>query len=412
MLTFHKQFTLQEPIPAAGVARALQVMENGRLHRYNVVKGEESCTDQLEMAFAAYMGSAWCLACASCGSALHLALRSAGVRRGDGVLCNAYTLAPVPGAIHHAGGEPILVDMAEDTTMDLDDLDRKAAASGARFLLLSHMRGHISDMDKVMALCRKHRLTLIEDCAHTMGAYWNGRKSGSFGVAACFSTQTYKHMNSGEGGLLTTSDPDIMARAIVYSGSYMHFAAHRSRPPLEAFDRVKYTTPNYSCRMDNLRAAILLPQLEDLDRQCARWNALYAAMEKGLRAIPGVGIIERKPEEQYVGSSIQFFLPGMSADAIRQVLEKAARRGVEVKWFGNQEPVGFTSDYTSWRYMPEPADLPAARRILAQLCDMRLPLTFTEEDCAVIATILGEVLAQVQAQVQAEVQAEARPAQD
>lgn len=67
---------------------------------------------------------------------------------------------------------------------------------------------------------------MFEDCAHTMGVCWNGKKSGTFGKAACYSTQTYKHMNSGEGGLLITNDDYVMARAIMFSGSYMLYSAH------------------------------------------------------------------------------------------------------------------------------------------------------------------------------------------
>ena len=88
------------------------------------------------------------------------------------------------------------------------------------------MRGHLCDMERLDSIVRQNNLILIEDCAHTMGAAWNGRKSGNFGLAGCFSTQTYKHLNSGEGGLLTSDDPEFMARAIIMSGSYMLYERH------------------------------------------------------------------------------------------------------------------------------------------------------------------------------------------
>ena len=125
------------------------------------------------------MGKKFCLACASCGSAMHLALKSLGVSPGDKVLCNAYTLAPVPGAIENSGADVELVEIIDDYTIDLDDLESKAGE--AKWFMLSHMRGHITNMDRVMEICKTHDLTLIEDCAHTMGASWNGKKSGSFG---------------------------------------------------------------------------------------------------------------------------------------------------------------------------------------------------------------------------------------
>ena len=399
---FTKDFTLQEPIAEEAIQRAVKVLHTGRLHRYNTVPGEDSEAALLEQEFAAYMGSAYCLATSSCGAALYIALKSLGVGPGDTVLCNAYTLAPVPGAIENSGARIELVEIANDYTVDLDDLDRKAAATKAKYFLLSHMRGHLADMDRLMRVCRRHGLILIEDCAHTMGAGWNGRKSGSYGHVACFSTQTYKHMNSGEGGLLTTDDDEVMARAILHSGSYMMYGRHTARPGLEVFDRVKYHTANYSSRMDNLRAAILRPQLRGLDAQCRRWNERYRVLEVGLNAIPGVVVPARDPREEYVGSSIQFNLPEADETVIRSFLARAAERGVDLKWFGDAEPVGFTSAYHSWRYLGDLPDLPATNRILATMCDMRIPLTFTLEDCRVIVKILSEVAVEVLAEAQKE----------
>lgn len=240
---FSKPFTQQEAIPASGIEAALQVMQTGRLHRYNSLPGEIAAAAQLEREFAAYMGQPYCLACTSGGYALHIALKAAGIKPGEPVLCNAFTLAPVPGAIDNAGGKPVLVEIDRNYCVDLTHLERMMQQSKARFFLISHMRGHIADMDAVTALCRQYDVTLIEDCAHTMGASWNGKKSGRLGKIACFSTQTYKHMNSGEGGLLTTDDDEIMARAIIYSGSYMLYERHGTLPAAAAFADIKLDTP-------------------------------------------------------------------------------------------------------------------------------------------------------------------------
>ncbi len=184
--------------------------------------------------------------------------------------------------------------MTEALTIDLDHLAQLVAEKDApRVLLLSHMRGHICDMDRMMQICDGAGVTVIEDCAHTMGARWNGTLSGRHGAMAAYSTQTYKHVNSGEGGLLISDDPDLMARAIILSGSYMLYERHVAGPPPEAFEKVKYITPNISGRMDNLRAAILRPQLAKLDAQCAAWNARYRVVEEGLRNTPGLTVIER-----------------------------------------------------------------------------------------------------------------------
>jgi len=181
MKLFSKSFTQQEALPEASIDAATAVMRTGRLHRYNTLPNELSETDHLEIEFAKYIGLPYCLACSSGGYALHIAMRAAGITQSDKVLCNAFTLAPVPGAIHNSGAIPILVDVGNDYKIDIDDLELKAKTSGARFLMLSHMRGHIADMDRISQLCKQYNLFLIEDCAHTMGASWRGKKSGTFG---------------------------------------------------------------------------------------------------------------------------------------------------------------------------------------------------------------------------------------
>lgn len=385
MEQFTGSFTQQEPIPEDAIAAALAVMRGGRLHRYNTAPGEVAEAALLEEEFAAATGARYCLAVASGGYALACALRALGVGPGERVLTNAFTLAPVPGAIASLGAVPVFVGVTEGLVIDLDDL--AARAEGARVLLLSHMRGHICDMERLMALCDARGIAVIEDCAHTMGAAWAGRPTGRWGVMGCFSTQTYKHLNSGEGGLLISDDAELMARAVLLSGSYMLYDRHRAAPPPEAFRDLRLSTPNVSGRMDNLRAAILRPQLRDLAAQCARWNARYRVVEGGLAEAPGLALIERPAAEGFVASSFQFLLPGWSDAAIRAVLDRCAARGVELKWFGAAEPVAFTSRYDSWTYAPS-APMPETDRILHGLIDMRLPLTFSLDDCALIARII------------------------
>lgn len=386
---FSGSFTQQEPIPEDGIAAAVEVMRTGRLHRYNLVPGEDSQSSHLEREFAAYQGSRFCLACASGGAALQIALRAVGVGQGEAVLTNAFTLAPVPGAIHAVGGCPVLVEITEHLVLDIDDLSAKAAESGAKVLLLSLMRGHLPDMEQLMEVADSAGLTVIEDCAHTMGATWNGRKSGTFGTVGCFSTQTYKHINSGEGGLLTTDDAEVMARAVILSGSYMLFGRHGAAPGPEAFEAARYAMPNTSSRMDNVRAAMLRPQLADIDSNVRRWNERHEAVAVALRRSNVVRLPHRPPQEGYVGSSIQFTIPDISQDSAKRFVASTGARGVELKWFGASEPVAFTSNHRSWRYV-QPQALPATDSILSSLFDMRLPLTFSLADCSLIGEIIVE----------------------
>jgi len=366
MKSFEKSFTQQEPIPEAGIERAIEVLRSGRLHRYNTAPGEESEAAALEREYAEWQGVPHCLACASGGYAMHVALRAAGLTPGDKILANAWTLAPVPGAIHNAGGVPVLVEIGRDWLTDIDDLRAKAKSSGAKFFMLSHMRGHIADMDAIVEICREHDITLIEDCAHTMGAKWKGERSGNFGDIACFSMQ----------------------RAIMHSGSYMLYEKHGARPELSVFDDVRLDTPNYSGRMDNLRAAILRAQLPLLDKNIERWNDRYRVMENGMRDHAAVAVVDRPQHEFFVGSSFQFHADGVGPERIPQFITACSKRGVDVKWFGAAEPTAFTSRYDSWKYLGEVDPLPQTLSVLATTCDIRVPLTFSEQDCQDIVEIV------------------------
>jgi len=391
---FTKPFTQQESIPEAGIERAVEIMRSGRLHRYNLAVDEASEASCLEREYAIWQGADYCLACSSGGYAIQLALRVCGVVPGDKVLANAYTLAPVPGAIHNVGAVPVLVDIDENYHIDCDDLDAKAKMSGAKVLLLSHMRGHIADMDRVVEICNAHHICLIEDCAHTMGAKWRGIRSGNFGTVATFSTQTYKHMNSGEGGFLTTNDPEIAARAVVSSGSYMLYGRHGAIPAEEVFQKIRLHSPNYSGRMDQMRAAMLRAQLPEIERNLARWNLLYDKLHARLSSMEGVTIPRRKQAEEYVGSSIQFRAEVVAKQSIPAFVAACAARGVELKWFGDDEPKAFTSRYDSWRYIDDIPVLPTTLKVLEKTLDMRVPLTFTEADCALIADIIEDEMKQ------------------
>lgn len=393
MKPFTGNFTQQEPISAEGIASAVQVMRSGRLHRYNTIGNELSLASQLEEAYAAYQGSKYCLACASGGYAMATAMRASGLKPGDKVLTNGFTLAPVPGAIAAVGGKPVLVEITPDLVIDLEDLERKIIASGAKMLLLSNMRGHLCDMDALVQILDEHGVQMIEDCAHTMGASWNGKKSGSFGLAGCFSTQTYKHMNSGEGGFITSDDPQFMARAIMLSGSYMLYERHGAAPSADTFKDIRLDTPNMSGRMDNLRAAIMLPQLAVLDQSIDRWNQRYDVISDRLSENNAIRVRQRPKQEHYVGSSIQFMLPWMEAGQIEQFVAANKALGVELKWFGANNPVAFTSNHHSWRYV-EAQSLPVTDSVLSGLFDMRIPLTFSVDDCAHIADIITHTVSE------------------
>lgn len=385
---FGKDLSTPEPIPEEAIERAVSLMRSGRLHRYGEQGTGYPEPALLEQDYAAYVGSKYCVAVSSCGAAMFIALKAVGVKPGDKVLTSTFTLAPVPGAIAHAGAEAVLVDTTADYLTDLKDLERKARISGAKVLLLSHMRGHMTDLEAVRSVCDVNGITLIEDCAHTMGAKWDGKHTGTWGKVGCYSAQTYKHINSGEGGLLVTDDDDVAAQAILMSGCYMMYNQHILKPDARVFERWKYLTPNFSMRMSNLAAALLRPQIALLAERGQRWNHIYASLERELGKAPHVSIPARHTKEAFVASSIQFTLH-LAPHQIQRFLKECGLRGLYLKWFGTPEPVAFTSNFEHWHYLANKPDLPNAQAVLCQLLDLRTPLSLTGEDCVLIGQIVA-----------------------
>lgn len=383
-----RDLTEPPPIPEAGIARALELLRSGRLFRYGEMGADQLDVSLLEREFAKLIGREFCVAVNSGGAAIFLALKVAGVEPGDPVLVNGFTLAPVPGAIVHAGAYPVIVEIGPDLVIDPADLARKAKASGARVLLLSHMRGHIADLDAVSAICAELGIVLIEDCAHALGASYRGRVIGTFGIAAAYSAQTYKHLNSGEGGFLVLDEPALAALAILHSGSYMLHAQHLSTPGPGPLTVAAGEAANFSMRMTALAAAILRPQLAELPDRIARWRAIHDRIAHGLAEEAAIRLPRRLEGADPAPTSIQFALPEFGPDAMRAFLDHTLARGLPIKWFGARDPVGFTSAPRHWAHGGPREPLPATHAILATLCDIRTPLSLTGTECDLIVEIV------------------------
>ncbi|CAE8720377.1 unnamed protein product, partial [Polarella glacialis] len=256
----------------------MKVMASGRLYRYNVKSAEEAEVSLVEVELAAYTGHKYCVALNSCGSALYLMLLAAGVEPGDKVITNGFTFAAVPSSITHAGASAVYVETAENYTICLVDLEKKIASSGARYFMISHMRGKVADMDEVKRICDNAGVVLLEDCAHSLGVRFgdgsaSAPHSGHHGVACGISSQSYKMLNSGEGGFYLTDDPLMAAKVAVYAGAYEGLSEkHLAVPQKDVFGDLPNLLPNYSLRMNNVSAAMLRPQIKTLEQRVEKYN--------------------------------------------------------------------------------------------------------------------------------------------
>jgi dTDP-4-amino-4,6-dideoxygalactose transaminase len=367
-----------EPIPDAARAEVERLLATGDLFRYTAPA--DAPVALLERDFADFLGSRYALAVSSCSAALFLAMKALDLPRGARVLVPAFTFAAVPSSVLHADCTPVLVEVGADYRIDLDDFRAKLPGAGA--VLISHMRGHTSDMDAIMALADAAGVPVIEDAAHSLGTTWRGRNIGTIGRMGCFSFQSYKLLNAGEGGVLVTDDADLIARAVIMSGAYEH--NWKKHPVLQdAFARWQNRLPLYNTRLNNLSAAIVRPQIAEIPRRVRDGRRNHDRVAARLEASPWLSVPKKLGPEERAPDSIQFNLRGMTDEAARAFAAAAAERGVPVQIFGLSGDNARA--FWNWKFLGTIPDLPKTRTMLMRACDARLPARLTPADCDLIA---------------------------
>ncbi|WP_102225024.1 DegT/DnrJ/EryC1/StrS family aminotransferase [Acidimangrovimonas sediminis] len=381
-----------EPIPDAARAEIDRLLTSGDLFRYT---SENAPVSLLEADFAEMMGVRYALAVSSCSAALFLTLKALDLPAGARVLIPAFTFAAVPSAIVHADCVPVLAEVGADYRLDLADFEAKLDDT-IDAVLISHMRGHTSDMDAILRLAEAKGVPVIEDAAHSLGTLWHGRKIGTLGRVGCFSFQSYKLVNSGEGGIMVTDDPEIAARAIIMSGAYEH--NWKKHPGMQnSFHHWQNKLPLYNMRMNNLSAVLVRAQLPEVARRVTDGRANHDYVAGLLNASPWLSVPPALAPEERAPDSIQFNLDGFATDAEAHAFQAAAKaQGVSVQVFGLSEDNARA--YWNWQFLGETADLPKTRAMLMRACDVRLPARLTREDLDFIATALVRAATEVKGQ--------------
>lgn len=370
-------------------------MKTGRLYRYNIAAGEESVVSMCEKEICDYTGFKYCIGLNSCGSALMLLLKTTGLKPGGKVLSNAFTFGAVPSAIEHANGRAVYVESNKDHVIDVVDLEAKLKENpDCKHVLISHMRGKLADMDTVKNLCDKYDAILLEDCAHSLGVFWQGKHSGHKGIACAISSQSYKMINSGEGGFLLTDDEEIAAQTAVIAGAYEGLSGkHLTVPSQEFFGNKPVMLPNYSLRMSNLAAAVIQPQIETLEPRIEKYNQRYYDLVEKLESRVGdyLYIPQVTPGvTRMVHDSIQFNLEAMfTPEMIQDFLDDCCAHGLPVELFGHKTNA---RNFINWGFAPAEQPLPQTAEMLSRACDCRMPLMWEDEDFEDLANVIIECI--------------------
>ena len=300
--------------------------------------------------FAEFTGTKYAICTVNGTVTLQLALEALGVGVGDEVILPGLTWQATAATIIDVNATPIMVDVCEDTwCIDPKEIE-KAITPRTKAIIPVHLYGAFADMDAVMEIAKKHNLFVIEDCAHKHGGEWNGKKAGSIGDVGSFSYQLSKHLTAGEGGSMTTNNPELAERmdALRNCGR---------RPEGDEYINVDKGAGVYgddgnflqsgNFRITEFQAAILIEGLKRLPEQNANRDANGAYLNSLFSNIPGVTPLKRDQRETkkaYFNFAFRYNkeeFKGLPIEKFRSALEAEIGIGIEPSY----EPLNNCSLY-------------------------------------------------------------------
>lgn len=240
---------------------------------------------RLETEFAAYVGARHAIATSSCTAALHLAMIASGVGPGDEVITSPMTFCATANAIVHTGAKPVFAD-CDITTMNIDPRAvEDAVTARTKAIVPVHFAGRPVDMDAITAIAKKHGLQVIEDAAHSIESSFRRKKIGSIGDLTCFSFYVTKNMTTGEGGMVTTNDPELAKQLKVF-GLHGMSADAWSRFSDTGYKHYDVVFPGFKYNLTDIAASLGLTQLPKLPEWLKRRESIWKYYNEALAALP------------------------------------------------------------------------------------------------------------------------------
>ena len=247
----------------------------------------ESRVKKFEDEFIAKIGVNYGLATNSCTSALIASLIALGVGPGDEVIVPGYTFFASCASIVAARAVPVIVEVDDSLTIDPDDFEKKIT-SRTKVVIAVHMRGVPCDMNRILAIAKKHNIKILEDVAQATGGSYLGKRLGSLGDMGAFSFQYHKIITAGEGGMITTGDERLIDRSMAYHDTA---ACWRPGGPAGRFAKARYEGelfPGVNYRMSELTGAVLRAQLTRLDDLLERMKSNKNRIKSAVSNIHGL----------------------------------------------------------------------------------------------------------------------------
>lgn len=338
-----------------------KVFSSGRL----ILGGQVS---NFEEGLAAYCGVSSAIGVNSCTDAIFLALKALGVGSGDEVVTVSNTAVPTVAAIRATGAVPVFVDVEEDTYLMDASLVEGKLTGRTKCIVPVHLCGQMVDMQPLLELAGQNKLSIVEDCAQACGATYFGRRAGSLGDAAAFSFYPTKVLGAfGDGGAVTTSNPELAARLKrlrMYGMASTYYSEEEG----------------YNSRLDEVQAAILNHRLPGLDAAIVKRRRIAQIYDDGLCGMCDIGLpLVRE------GCGHQYYLYTIRTERRDELMNYLAGEGIESK-INYPWPVHLMSGYAFLGYGR--GDLQVTERLARTILSLPIYPELPEEQAAeVVAAI-------------------------
>lgn len=334
---------------------------------------------RLEEGFAAVAGTSHAVAVNSGTTALVAALQALDLRPGDEVITSPFTFVATLNAILEAGATVRFADISADDFNVNPDAVAAAVNERTKVLMPVHLYGQTADVGKLAALAGERGLHVVEDAAQAVGATFDGKPAGSFGIG-CFSLYATKNITTAEGGMLTTDDDALADRLRVLRNQGMRA-------------RYQYELAGHNYRMSDVHAAIGIPQLERLPSLTAARRRNAERLTEGLRGTPGLTLPAVLPGREHVWHQYTVQVERHAMLSRDELAEALTQRGI-----GNgvyYPRVAF--DYDCYRGHPlipsaSLADVPVAARVAEQVLSLPVHAALTDAQLDTIIATVREVL--------------------
>ena len=282
--------------------------------------------ERLEREFADFMGTKHAIAVSSGTAALHLAMRALNIKSDDEVIVPSLNFVASCNAILYVGAKPVFVDIngLNDFNLSCDDLKMRITPK-TRAIVVVHYGGYLADMERIKKIARKHKLFIIEDSAHAIGADLNSKMAGTLGEIGCFSFFSNKNLTTGEGGMIVTDNGELARKLkLLRSHGMTSMTLNRHKGHAYSYDVVEL---GYNYRMTEISAALGILQLKKLYRGNKKRKVLTEIYVSNLKEAEGLSF----PFENYPRKSSYHLFPILLNKSVnrKKFMELLKKEGIQ-----------------------------------------------------------------------------------